>query len=339
MRILIGAVILWFLGRAAAQDLESATRQAEQLVVQQPTAGNWQKLGLARYLQNRFAPASEAFQQAVKLDPKLWTAHLFLGISRYRMNDFGAALATLRQADRLAPKTGPGRDDLDYWLGATHIALRQPLPGLAALEKLLARNPQHADALQLATETYAESASALWNHIAEQSLASSAGQEVHGYALESEGNRTDALQAFQEAIRLAPKRPGPGAAMARLLLQAGDLSAASVAVTRELGLNPVSPEANLYAGLLAVSQGKFGEAVAPLTRASQWMPDNEEPLLALAQVHLSLQQPEQAVAAARRATALEARSLAAHELLMTALSAAKDEAGAAAERLRWQGLR
>lgn len=339
MRTVVCAAVLAICSQAVAQDLDAALQLAERLVREQPTAEHWQKLGLARYLQNQFEPATQAFQQALQRDPRLWPAHLFLGISRYRLNQFRPALASLEHAHRLAPATGPGRDDLDYWLGATHIALRSPLPGLAALERLLARNPTHAPALQLATETYADAASALWNRVADQEFTSSAGQEVHGHARESEGNRADALAAFQEAARLAPSRPGPHVALARLHLQAGAVAEAATAVTRALALDPASPEANLYAGLIAVRQNRLSDAVAPLTLASRWRTDNEEPLLALAQVYLSLRDAAKAVAAARRAVAIDARSPAAHELLLAALQAAADTAGITAEQDRWRTIR
>ena len=191
-------------------------------------------------------------------------------------------------------------------------------------------------ALQLATETYAEAASSVCTAIAEREFASSAGQEVHGYALESEGNREGALEAFERAAELAPERPGPRTAIARLKLKEGNLAGAAQAIERELKLEPSSADANLYAGLLAVADGRALEAVPRLRTASTWMPENEEPLLALAQVHLSLGQAAEAASAARRAVELDSNSTAAHELLLAALTAAGDTAALAAEEQRWR---
>ena len=103
---------------SAAQDLATVERQAFELTEAQPSANNWQKLGLSRYLQNKYGPASEAFRQALRRDASLWTSHLFLGVSLYRTNQFAHALASIKRADVV------------YWLGATRIALRQPLKGL-----------------------------------------------------------------------------------------------------------------------------------------------------------------------------------------------------------------
>lgn len=310
-------------------------RAALQLVSEQPTADTWQRLGLARYLQNRFEPAMTAFNEAIRRSPSLWTAHLFLGISQYRTNQFPLALAALEQANRLAPQGAAGRDDVDYWLGATRVALRQPLAGLEALERLLARNPRHLQALQLSAETYAETASALWNRVANRAFNTAAGQEVHGYAMESEGNRAGAVEAFRNSLAKAPQRPGPGAALGRLLLKEGAADAAVEVLRQELRNDPTSPEANLYLGLWALREKQPEQALGPLEKASAWLPGNEEPALALCQAYLALGNFSGAIAAARLAVQADGRSLAGHELLLAALAAANDRPGWESEQQRW----
>jgi tetratricopeptide (TPR) repeat protein len=317
------------------QDVAAVERNAAELAKAQPSADNWQKLGLSRYLQNKYDPAIEAFRQALRLDSSLWTSHLFLGISLYRTNQFPLALTSLESADRLAPATAQGRDDVDYWLGATLIALHQPLKGLQALERLLHRSPRHSEALQLTTETYAETASALWNRVAERAFDTAAGQEVHGYALESEGNRNAAMEAFRRSQEIAPQRAGPGTAIGRLLLSSGDIQTAREALAKEIQNDPASPEAHFYAGLLAFRENRPDQAAKLLKVAAAWLPWNEDPALALCQAYLALSDPANAVAAARQALLAESGSVAAHELLLTALAAAGDNAGTEAEKMRW----
>lgn len=335
MLLLVLLITSGGLSAGGPDDLAAVERAAAQLVSTQPTAENWQKLGLARYLQGRFEPAITALSEAVGRDSKLWTSHLFLGISQYRTNQFAHALAALERASRLAPTVAPGRDDVDYWLGATRIALRQPLGGLEALERLLARNPRHLQALQLSAETYAETASTLWNRVADRAFDTPAGQEVHGYALESEGNRAGAIEAFRSSLSLAPQRPGSGAALGRLLLSSGDAAAAADALRRELQNDPASPEANLYLGLWALRENQVEQARRSLEIASAWLPGDEEPLLALCQAHLALGAAGPAVAAARSAVEADGHSLAGHELLLAALAAANDRAGWEGEMQRW----
>jgi tetratricopeptide (TPR) repeat protein len=321
---------------ASQQDLVSLEREATELVKRQPSAINWQKLALSHYLQSRHKEAIDGFGQALHKDPSLWTSRLFLGISLYRTNQFPAALAALERVDREAPKQGQGRDDIEYWMGATQIALLKPIQGLQTLERLLARNPKHSEALQLATETYAETATGLWNRVAERAFETAEGQEVHGYALESEGNRQGAIEAFARSLALSPRRVGPGSAIARLLLSAGDLSPARTAIEKELQNDPSSPEGNFYAGLLALREGRAAEAIKPLQTATAWMPKNEEPALALCQAFLALGKGKEAVAAAKHAVNAEGRSVASHELLVAALTAVGDQAEVELELQRWE---
>ena len=74
-------------------------------------------------------------------------------------------LAARRRIKDAADATG--RDELEFWLGATQIALKQPLQGLATLERLLRRNPRHIDALELTVRTANEVATGAWNRVAE----------------------------------------------------------------------------------------------------------------------------------------------------------------------------
>lgn len=307
--------ILFLLSAAAFGQTQSELAAAEALyereVTRNPAPVNWQKLGVARYMQNKFEAAIPPLREAVKLDPKLWTADLFLGISLYRTNQFPLALTSLERAARLAP-IGPGRDDVDYWLGAASIAARQPLPGLRSLERLLARNPKHAEALQLAAQTYADLSSQVWNQVAEQHPESAPGLEIHGHALEAEANTPAALEAFRQARALSPKRPGPAIAIGRLLLKQGKTEEA-LAVLR----NEPTAEAAYYAGLALLQLERGRDAVPYLEKAARGT--DPEPAIALAQVYLALGDKARAEASARRALQLAPDSPAARELLNAAL--------------------
>jgi tetratricopeptide (TPR) repeat protein len=319
-----------------AGDLAAAERAYEAELKVRSSAATWQRLGLVRHLQNHFETAIPAFREAVRLDPGQWTSHLFLAICLYRTNQFAPALTAVEQADRIAPQNQPGRDEVDYWLGATRIALNRPLDGLQPLERLIARNPQHVEALELATRTYADLGSALWNNVAERNFDTAAGYEVHGHALESEGNMKDALEAFQTAKALSPKRPGPRLAMGRLLLREQKTEEALALLKEELTIAGARPEAFYYAGLAATQLGRFAEAAPLMEIATRWSRHNPEASLALAQIHLALQDPAKAVDAARQAVVIAPASIAAHELLTAALTQAGRTAEIAEEQRRWE---
>jgi tetratricopeptide (TPR) repeat protein len=328
-------------GQSARQSgspaLPATEASLEQTVKTAPSAQNWERLGLVRHLQNKYEAAIPAFREAIRLEPPRWTSHLFLGISLYRTNQFSAALQSLETADRIAPADATGRDDLEFWLAATQIALKEPLKGLATLERLLQRNPRNTDALELSVRTAADAGTAAWNHVAETAFETAAGYEVHGQALESEGNRPGAMEAYRRSKQLEPRRAGPGLALGRLLLLDGNAVDALEVLRQEVGLPASDPSAFYYAGLAAVQTGKYAEAAPWLEIAAKWPERNPEAPLALAQVYLALNESDKAVKAAQQAVAQLPRSPAAHELLVAALTKAGRLAEAEAEQRRYSG--
>jgi len=298
-----------------AGDFPSAEKAYEQELRARPSADTWQRLGLTRHLQSKFGAAIPAFREALRINPSLWTSRLFLGMCLYRLNSFQEAQVELERAEREVPPDDPGRDEIDYWLGATLIALKQPLGGLVALERLLVRRGSRLDALELAVQTYADLGSSLWNRVAEQSFESAAGYEVHGHALEADGNVAGALEAYRNSKALDARRSGPGIAIGRLLLGQGKPAEARAVLDGELKLAPSDPKACYYAGLAAIQLGEMAEAAPLLEIADRWTTGDPEPAIALAQVYLALGKRDEAVAAARRAQTLAPASSAAHELL------------------------
>ena len=308
----------------------------QELKVHPAAAETWQRLGLVRHLQNKFEAAIPAFRNAIRFDPSLWTSHLFLGICLYRTNRFHEALASLDQADRAAPKQHAGRDEIDFWLGATRIAAKQPLKGLQSIERLLARNPKHVEALELSVQTYADLSSAAWNQVAENHFDTAAGYEVHAHALESEGNIDGALEAFRVSRTLNLSRAGPGLGIGRLLLRQKKYEEAFRTFEQEMKLPGADPATYYYAGLAALQLSRYPEAASLMQTASRWARKNPEAPLALAQVYLALKEPAKAAAAARQAVEIAPSSPAAHEILLTALLQAGERESAEAERNRWQ---
>lgn len=317
---MLSAVALWFFAAQVpgAPDLAGIERKAESEVKAQGTAENWQKLGLARFMQNRFETAIPAFQEALHRNYSLWPSHLFLGISLYRTNRFDEAGRALETARRMAPLRAQGSEDIDYWLGATYIALKQPWRGLRQLEELLTRYPRHEEALAMLARTYADLSGSLWNDVAERFFETPAGLEVHGHALEAEGNYTDALAAYKQARALAAKRPGPAREIGRMLLQQGKTAEALAVLQPER-----SADTSYLTALGLLQSGKTSEALPLLEEAEKWNRTEVDVPIALAQVLLSLQRPGEAVAPARKALELDPTSIAARELLHAALAQAE----------------
>jgi tetratricopeptide (TPR) repeat protein len=195
-----------------ARDFAAAEAIYVQLVSQRPDAALYQRLGLVRHMQNKFGPAVDAFEQAVKLDASLWSSHLFLGIDLYRMNRFDEADAHLAIANRLHP----GEPEIMFWSGATKLARHDFMAGFETLESLLQQNPSNPEVLRMLAESYATYGTSLLNEVGEKYPNSPAGLIVQGKAFEFEGAYGPALDSYRAALSLAPDRPGLRESIKRL---------------------------------------------------------------------------------------------------------------------------
>lgn len=217
-------------GQSALSESIEAAHQAElsgnlsraeyiyqELLAVHSDAEIYQRLGLVRHLQNKFGSASQAFEQAIRLNPKLWSSHLFLGIDYYRTNRFLEALKQLETADRLHPEQAETR----FWLGATQLALHNYMSGFETLEAVLEKDPNNTEVLRLLAKSYADYGTQLLNQVGEKYPDTPAGLEVQGRAFEFEGSYEAALQAYQEAAAKDPQRPGIREAIARVLRRNG----------------------------------------------------------------------------------------------------------------------
>ena len=193
-------------------DLASAEREYEQALALRPDAAVYQRLGLFRHLQNNFPGAITAFEQSLKLLPNQWSARLFLGIGLYKTNQFDRALGQLEQAAKLRPND----PEIRLWLGLSYLARKEYLTGLAMLEGLLNEQPKNLELLRILAENYAVFGTSLLNNVAEKYPDTPAGLQIHAEALEFEGAREAALEAYQRLRKIQPARPGVAEALERL---------------------------------------------------------------------------------------------------------------------------
>jgi tetratricopeptide (TPR) repeat protein len=288
----------------AAGDLALAERHYEQALGSRQDPEILQRLGLVRYLQNKFTEAIPAFEKAVAANPKLWGSHLFLGVSYYRTNRFQEALQHLKTADRLQPR----HNEVEFWLGATQLALKNYMSGLAVLERLLERDPKNAEVLRLLAQNYSEYGAALWSGVAERHFESAPGQEVHGHALEFEGAAEPAMAAFRQALAIDPSRRGVHLAIGRALLARGKWKEAQAELEQELKLQPGDPEAGYYLGMALLGSGEPGRALPYLEAAERWEKHAVDAAIAVAKTYTALGRRAEAAAAAERALKLDPES-------------------------------
>src|SRR2546421_11827074 len=188
----------------AAGDFHAAEKEYEKALAIRPDGEIFQRLGLVRHMQNEFDRAIPAFEKAIRLKPELWGAYLFLGIDCYRTNRFPKALTVLTHAAKLRP----AEPEVQFWLGATHIALKHYLEGQEILEELSRRQPENLEVLRILAQSYSDYAVALHNKVAAEHPDSAWAFRIHGQALESEGFCETALVEYRKAQSLQPDMKG-----------------------------------------------------------------------------------------------------------------------------------
>jgi tetratricopeptide (TPR) repeat protein len=318
----------------AARDFAGAERAYERSLALRDDGQVWERLGLVRHLQNKFAQAIPAFEKSIRLRPAAWTSHLFLGLAYYRTNQFNRALPALMRALELKP----GEPEARYWLGVTHLALKSYLEGLEILEQLATEQPENTELNRLLAQTYSDNGVALLNRVAERYPQSAAAYHVHGLALETEGSLEAAVREYETARSLQPGRAGVHQAIGRILWAQGKLDEAAAEFQKELAIQPQEPESNFYLGKYRLLANLREPARQHLQAAFQWTSDSAEPAMGLAAICLQLGDTACAADAARRAVVLAPRSEEAHNLLIAALEKAGDTGAVAREKTRWDKI-
>jgi tetratricopeptide (TPR) repeat protein len=288
----------------AAGNFALAEQHYQAALATKPDAELYQRLGLVRHLQNKFADAIPAFEKAIAANPRLWGSQLFLGIAYYRTNRFHKAVDHLKAADSLQPK----HNEIEFWLGATHLALKNYLEGLATLERVLERDPANTEVLRILAERYTEYVTALWNGVAERHFDTAPGQEVHGHALNFDGAERAAMEAYRRALALEPARRGVHLAIGRTLLSRGRSKEAVSELEQELHLQPGDPEASYYLGMALLTEKRYADALSHLQVADRWTTHSADAPIALARAYAALGLVQQANAAIERALRIAPRS-------------------------------
>ena len=262
--------------------------------------------------------------------------------------DFEAARAWLARGEALGDPA-----DLAYERALLHAAEGDPGAARAALRRYLAKNPRAVDAnamlatLQLqAGELEELRAKTL------PLLVSAAGTEedyfvqvIRAQLAEREGDLPAARSGYLRALALRPEVDALRNTVLALDIRLNDRVSANTHARDFLKRDRALPLANYVMGALALNEGRLDDALAYLSRATAPPPPPQLPeaFNDLAETHRRRGEWEAALAAARRACALDPDLAVAHETAAAALLGlgrhaeahqALDQAVAVEKRLR-----
>ena len=314
-------------------------------VVGQDSVERYAQEGQAALAAGRYGDAEKAFEKLRQLEPGMAEIHANLGLIYFEERKFEEAIPALRQALKLKPTLS--KSDNLLAMSLSEIGhYDQAVPGL---EKCLRRStdneirrmcgleleraytglkkdnkavevamelnrlyPDDPEILYQAGKVYGNFAfltmeklaqvapSSVWRHLA--------AAEAH----ESQGSYSQAIQEYQEVLRLEPDRPAIHYRIGRSLMgrfwqrqSQEDLAAAEKQFAEELRLHPDNANAAYELGEMRRKSKQNEEAQKYFEQAIQRYPDFAEAQLGLAAVLLEKNQPEQALLHAQRAVAVD----------------------------------
>lgn len=277
-------------------------------------------LGVLLFFDGNYQEAIPSMREAVRLQPNLWRIEALLGIAEKRTGDPANAEEDLRRAfpnldeDKIQIEAGLELMELEAASGKFDLAL-------SAAHKLGTIAPQN---LQIQLATYQIAAQLMDQNLLSMLLLAPDSAETHmvmAGTLGRQGDRTNAIAQYRQAIRLNPKLPGVHYELAEqlrtstdpalnaqaeaefraalaaneyderswrglgeLLSQKGDTKAAQDDLRRALALQPRDADAETDLAIILISADRNDEAI-PLLEAAV----KDDPSNATAHYRLSIQ--------------------------------------------------
>jgi tetratricopeptide (TPR) repeat protein len=154
----------------------------------------------------------------------------------------------------------------------------------------------------------------------------------YGIGLLLQGDLKAAQAAFHKVMEMDPAYPDGPVNVARTRIQEGEVDAAIPLLEQALKLSPRLAKAHYFLGTALKTLGRYDEAIEHLDIAAEQYPRDRVVLNEIGRVHFFQRRFDDAIAAFKRALAVDPEDLDAHYNLMLAYQGAGDQENAARER-------
>ncbi len=235
-------------------------------------------LGLAQQQAGQLEEARTSLEKSLRLKPGLRGANLFLGIVAYRQNRFKDAEVHLLKETRIDPQSAK----TFMWLGVCRLAQDDPQGAIAPLDKAYALDAKDVDILYHRGRAYLLVANASYGAMFKADPDSMRVHQVLAEADAAAHRKEDAINEFEQAIKLVPRQPGLHEELAGQYWSAGQVDKAIEAYREELAIDPHAVSAMYKLGSLLVIN-RDAEQGVDLLRATL----REDPALADAHYYLA----------------------------------------------------
>jgi tetratricopeptide (TPR) repeat protein len=296
----------------AAGDYAAAERAYEQLQNLEPEIAEVHaNLGLIYFEERKFGQAVPPLRRALKLKPSLAKSESLLAMSLSELGQYSEALPSLEKGFRRSSEPEIKRM-CGLELERAYTGLKKDSKAVEVAIELNRLYPEDPEILYQTGKVYGNFAfltieklaqvapTSVWRHLA--------GAEAH----ESQGSYSEAIQEYQEVLRLEPDRPAVHYRIGRSLMgrfwqrsSPEDLTGAEKEFEEELRLHPDNANAAYELGEMRRKSKQSDDAERYFEQAIQHYPDFSEAQLGLAAVLLEKNEPEKALPHAQRAVALD----------------------------------
>jgi tetratricopeptide (TPR) repeat protein len=154
----------------------------------------------------------------------------------------------------------------------------------------------------------------------------------YGIGLLLQGDLKSAQAAFEKVMAMDPAYADGPVNVARTRIQEGEVEAAIPLLEAALKLSPRLAKAHYFLGVALKTMGRYDEAIEHLTIAAEQYPRDRVVLNEMGRVHFFQRRFDDAIAAFKRALAVDPEDLDAHYNLMLAYQGAGDAENAERER-------
>jgi tetratricopeptide (TPR) repeat protein len=296
----------------ATGDYAGAERAYEKLRDLEPEIAEVHaNLGLIYFEERKFDQAVPALRQALKLKPSLVKSESLLAMSLSELGHYNEALSGLEKGFRRSSEPEIKRM-CGLELERSYTALKKDSKSVEVAMELNRIYPDDPEILYQTGRVYGNFAFLTMEKLAQVAPGSVWRHLAAAEAHESQGSYTQAIQEYQEVLRLEPNRPSIHYRIGRSLMgrfwqhqSQDDLTAAQKEFEEELRAHPDNANAAYELGEMRRKTRQNDEAERYFEQAIQHYPDFAEAQLGLAAVLLEKNEPEKALPHAQRAVTVD----------------------------------
>ena len=268
-------------------------------------------LGLIYFEERKYDQAVKALRQALKLKPALERSETLLAMSLAESGRFEEALPGLEKGFRRSADPD-GKRMCGLELQRAYSSLKRDSKAAEVAMELNRLYPDDPEVLYQTGKIYGNLAFLTMEKLAQVAPTSVWRHLAAAEAHESQGSYGQAIQEYNEVLRLEANRPGVHYRIGRSLMgrywqrqSADDLSAAQQEFEKELQVDPENANAAYELGEMHRKSKQIDEAQHYFEQALAHYPDFAEAQLGLAAVLMAKNQPAEALPHAQRAAAVD----------------------------------